>query len=193
MAFHIRDAREDEVPTLAKLHVQTFNETHRGGRSGGPSYELRERQWREAFAAQDGSWFCFVVEDDTGELVGFAKGTLHDGGVPGFVGELNKIYVLRCFIAGAAAGYYCAIRPGGSLSVASRRCSSSGRRRIRPTASTRPSERSGFAAPVASSMVRMVGATCNCSQRGALADDWGKWLSNRQPKLTGAAILAFRA
>ena len=27
--------------------------------------------------------------------IGFAKGTLHDGGVPGFQGELNKIYVLR--------------------------------------------------------------------------------------------------
>ena len=25
----------------------------------------------------------------------FAKGTPHDGGVPGFAGELNKIYVLR--------------------------------------------------------------------------------------------------
>jgi ribosomal protein S18 acetylase RimI-like enzyme len=97
MAFHIRDAREDEVPALARLHVQTFNETHRGGRGGGPSYELRERQWREAFERQDGSWFCFVVEDGTGELVGFAKGTPHDGGVPGFEGELNKIYLLRRF------------------------------------------------------------------------------------------------
>jgi ribosomal protein S18 acetylase RimI-like enzyme len=97
MPFHIRDARQNEVPTLARLHVQTFNETHRGGRSGGPSYELRERQWREAFELKDGSWFCFVVEDDSGELVGFAKGTPHDGGVPGFVGELNKIYVLRRF------------------------------------------------------------------------------------------------
>jgi ribosomal protein S18 acetylase RimI-like enzyme len=97
MTFHIRDARDDDVPALARLHVRTFDETHRGGRSGGPSYELRERQWREAFAVRDGSWFCFVVEDDAGELVGFAKGTLHDGGVPGFVGELNKIYVLRRF------------------------------------------------------------------------------------------------
>src|SRR5262245_31227419 len=97
MAFHIRDICEDDVPALARLHVQTFNETHRGGRSGGPSYELRERQWREAFAVRDQSWFGFVVENDTGELVGFAKGTLHDGGVPGFVGELNKIYVLRGF------------------------------------------------------------------------------------------------
>lgn len=97
MAFHIRDAREGEVSALARLHVQTFNETHRRGRSGGPSYELRERQWREAFEVRDGSWFCFVVEDNSGELVGFAKGTPHDGGVPGFVGELNKIYVLRRF------------------------------------------------------------------------------------------------
>src|SRR5262249_44169796 len=26
-----------------------------------------------------------------------AQGTLHDGEVTGFVGELNKLYVLRCF------------------------------------------------------------------------------------------------
>lgn len=95
MSFGIRNATADDIPALARLHVQTFNETHRGGRPGGPSYELRERQWREAFTVTDGSWSCFVVEDDDGELVAFAKGTVHDGGVPGFVGELNKIYALR--------------------------------------------------------------------------------------------------
>ena len=95
MTFRIRDAVPGDVPALARLHVQTFNETHRGGRPGGPSYELREQQWREAFAAGDGRWFCYVVEGADGELVGFAKGTPHDGGVPGFDGELNKIYVLR--------------------------------------------------------------------------------------------------
>jgi len=95
MAFHLRDAHEADIPTLARLHVQTFNETHRGGRPGGPSYELRERQWREAFDRQDGSWFCYVIEDDDGGLVGFAKGTPHDGGVPGYTGELNKIYLLQ--------------------------------------------------------------------------------------------------
>jgi ribosomal protein S18 acetylase RimI-like enzyme len=95
MAFFIRDAHPGDVAALARLHVQTFNETHRGGRDGGPSYELRERQWRESFASQDDRWFCLVVEDEAGQLVGFAKGTLHDGAVPGFAGELNKIYVLR--------------------------------------------------------------------------------------------------
>jgi L-amino acid N-acyltransferase YncA len=95
MKFHIREAHEGDIPPLARLHVETFNETHRGGRPGGPSYELRERQWRQAFESNDGSWFCFVVEDDGGELVGFAKGTPHDGGVPGYTGELNKIYLLQ--------------------------------------------------------------------------------------------------
>jgi hypothetical protein len=69
MSFRIRNATTEDVAALAKLHVQTFNETHRGGRSGGPSYELREQQWREAFTITDGSWFCFVVEDADGELV----------------------------------------------------------------------------------------------------------------------------
>jgi hypothetical protein len=83
MAFHLREPNESDIPALARVHVQTFNETHRSGRTGGPPYELRERQWREAFERQDGSGFCYVIEDDGGELVGFAKGTPHDGGVPG--------------------------------------------------------------------------------------------------------------
>jgi GNAT superfamily N-acetyltransferase len=95
MSFRIRQATSDDVPALARLHVQTFNETHRGGRPGGPSCELRERQWRESFSVADGSRFCFVVEDDAGELIAFAKGTPHDGGVPGYAGELNKIYALQ--------------------------------------------------------------------------------------------------
>lgn len=95
MSFRIRDATADDIPSLAQLHVVTFNETHCGGRPGGPPYELRERQWRQSFSVTDGSWFCAVVEDDRGQLVAFAKGTPHHGGVPGFAGELNKIYALQ--------------------------------------------------------------------------------------------------
>jgi GNAT superfamily N-acetyltransferase len=58
----------------------------------GPGVAIREHQWREAFAKNDGSWFCFVVQRPDGELVGFAKGTKSDGGE--FGGELNKIYLL---------------------------------------------------------------------------------------------------
>jgi ribosomal protein S18 acetylase RimI-like enzyme len=50
---------------------------------------------RKTRTRQDGSWFCYVIEDGHGELVGFAKGKRHDGGVLGYAGELNKIYLLR--------------------------------------------------------------------------------------------------
>lgn len=92
--FTIREARQDEVAALAALHVATFKEAH--GQRGAPSAELREAQWRAAFE-RDTNWFCFVAEAAGGALVGFAKGTLHDGGVPGFEGELDKIYVLRAW------------------------------------------------------------------------------------------------
>ena len=92
----VRDALSADIPALARLHVATWNATHRGGRSGGPSYELRERQWRDAFSQADGSWFCLVIERADGALVGFAKGSRYASTeVPEFNGELNKIYFLR--------------------------------------------------------------------------------------------------
>ena len=90
--FRVREGRHDDISAIAALHDATFKETH--GQRGAPSYELRESQWRAAFEGE-AQWFCYVAEAGDGALVGFAKGTLHDGGVPGFEGELNKIYVLR--------------------------------------------------------------------------------------------------
>jgi ribosomal protein S18 acetylase RimI-like enzyme len=99
MSLIIRDATSADIPALAHLHVKTWRATYEGILSeqqlNGPTYEIRERQWREAFKATDGSVFCFVVEDQNGELVGFAKGTPYNGGLPGFSGELSKIYLLR--------------------------------------------------------------------------------------------------
>jgi L-amino acid N-acyltransferase YncA len=89
----IRDATEADIPALARLHVLTWNATYAPFLMKGPSVEIREWQWREAFEKQDGSWFCFVVERADGELVGFAKGNLCKEGE--FGGELNKIYLLR--------------------------------------------------------------------------------------------------
>jgi ribosomal protein S18 acetylase RimI-like enzyme len=95
MPFHVRRATFADVHKLAAVHVHAFNETHRGGRAGGPSQELREQQWREKLEELDDKCFCFVVEAEGGELVAFANGKPHDGGVPGFLGQLDKIYALR--------------------------------------------------------------------------------------------------
>ena len=89
----IREAREEDIPALAQLHVTTWNATYAPMLMNGPPVAVRERQWREAFAKQDGTWFCLVVENARGELVGFAKGVRSDH--PEYAGELGKIYLLR--------------------------------------------------------------------------------------------------
>jgi L-amino acid N-acyltransferase YncA len=92
----IREATSADVPALARLHVTTFNETHAPVLRNGPTCEVREYQWRQAFQSADGSWFCFVIEDANGELIGFAKGQRYaHRDQPDFAGELNKIYLLR--------------------------------------------------------------------------------------------------
>ena len=89
----IGDATAADVPALARLHVEAWNATYAPLLAKGPGPAVRERQWRETFAKEDGSWFCLVVERPDGRLVGFAKGQRSDH--PEFAGELNKIYLLR--------------------------------------------------------------------------------------------------
>jgi GNAT superfamily N-acetyltransferase len=94
-SFIIREATSADIPALAALHVKTWNDTY-GNVKHPPSYGLRESQWRDQFQKPDGNWFCFVVEDRNGALVGFAKGIPYaSGDLPGYSGELNKIYLLR--------------------------------------------------------------------------------------------------
>lgn len=90
-----RETMYSDLPALAALHVKTWNDTYPGVIQK-PTYELRESQWRQTFALDDDSWFCFVIENIKGQLIGFAKGKKYDHtDLPEFTGELNKIYLLR--------------------------------------------------------------------------------------------------
>jgi GNAT superfamily N-acetyltransferase len=89
----IREATPADIPALARLHVTTWNATYAPMLMTGPTYEVRAKQWRDAFSSADGSWFCYVVERRNGELIGFAKGTRSNQ--PGYEGELSKIFLLR--------------------------------------------------------------------------------------------------
>jgi len=85
----------NDVSAIAALHVETFIETH-GMNPNGPTFELREYQWQKASEDKDKNWFCFVIEDAEGKLIGFAKGQpYYDADHPEFLGELNKIYLLN--------------------------------------------------------------------------------------------------
>ena len=88
-SFVFRDAVPDDLSALAALHVKTWAATYPNVRRP-PTYAIRESQWREAFARMDGSWFCVVIQNSSGELVGFAKGVRRQDGT----GDLNKIYLV---------------------------------------------------------------------------------------------------
>jgi len=89
-----REATPEDIPALAALHVDVWNEVHPGVRHK-PSLEMRESQWEEAFHDADNTWFVYVIENRQKELVGFAKGNLYSGQIQGFDGQLGKLYLLR--------------------------------------------------------------------------------------------------
>lgn len=94
-SYTIREAVTADIPKLSALHVKAWIETHSYAKRP-PAYAIREHQWKEEFGMQDGSWFCYVIEDTNGELIGFAKGKKYaHTDLPGYAGELNKIYLLQ--------------------------------------------------------------------------------------------------
>ena len=94
-AFVIREVVEADIPALAALHVRIWAQTYWMVLRP-PTIRIREWQWREQFKNNDGSWFCFVIENNKNELVGFAKGDKYShNDLPEFSGQLNKIYILR--------------------------------------------------------------------------------------------------
>lgn len=89
-----REAIISDLPALAALHVKTWNDTYPDALQP-PTYETRLCQWHKTFELTDDSWFCFVIENLNGQLVGYAKGKKYDHpDLPDFAGELNKIYLL---------------------------------------------------------------------------------------------------
>ena len=93
-SFQFRDATENDISELGKLHAITWMQTYNAKNA---NIELRQYQWRKAFTEEnDGSWFCILVVNKKSELVGFAKGKIsRDEDSSELHGDLNKIYLLN--------------------------------------------------------------------------------------------------
>lgn len=93
-SFTFRDATEQDILELGKLHAITWAETYN---AKNPNIQLRQYQWQKSFTEEnDGSWFCILVVNSKKELVGFAKGKMNKDQHSSLLhGDLNKIYLLN--------------------------------------------------------------------------------------------------
>jgi len=98
--MRIRQATPDDIPGIARVHVDTWRTAYpdivSAEHLAGLSYERSEARWRE-HAFREGSPSLVFVAEDTGEIIASASGGPERDGIPGYDGELYGLYVLAAY------------------------------------------------------------------------------------------------
>jgi GNAT superfamily N-acetyltransferase len=93
----IREARPEDAPAIARVHVDSWRSTYKGlvpdEHLAALSCERREQGWRDALSNPAHPSFVYVAEDEAGSVVGFASGGPEREGNPDYKGELYAIYL----------------------------------------------------------------------------------------------------
>lgn len=95
----IRKAEISDAPKLAKVNVDTWRTTYKGIISDeylqNLSYKWSEIYFLTVIKKQNRIINCFIAEEESGKIVGFAIGRLEKSENPKYKGELWSIYVDR--------------------------------------------------------------------------------------------------
>src|ERR1043165_69550 len=97
----IREATPTDAPAIARVHVDTWRTTYPGmvpdEHLENLSYEESEQRWDRRLSGENRTrdGFCYVAEDDAGQVVGFALGGPERTGDPKYKGEVYAIYILE--------------------------------------------------------------------------------------------------
>ena len=95
----IRSATREDVPAIARIHVQAWRETYTGLMPqkvlDALSVEERAAMWRGALS--EGSQTSLLVCEHEGEIAGFAAVGPEREAHPRYTGELYAIYLLKAF------------------------------------------------------------------------------------------------
>ncbi|MCH8917922.1 MAG: GNAT family N-acetyltransferase [Alphaproteobacteria bacterium] len=97
--FSIRPARLLDAEAIARVHVISWRETYGGIMARtylhGRTAENRTEMWQSALAQSPPDRVFLVVEDEAGEIVGFAHGGAAREAAYGRRGELYAMYLLK--------------------------------------------------------------------------------------------------
>lgn len=98
--MQIREATPDDIPGIARVHVDTWRTAYVGIISAeflaGLTYERSEIRWREHLFREGSGRFVYVAED-AGRIIASASGGPERDGMPGYDGELYGLYVLAAY------------------------------------------------------------------------------------------------
>ncbi|SIS87880.1 GNAT family N-acetyltransferase [Alicyclobacillus vulcanalis] len=95
--IQIREMKQSDLSTIARVNVEVFRETHRGivpqAFIADLSYERAEQRFRRMLAKKERKAALFVAEDGY-SIIGYAMGGLAREKVQDFDSELYGIYIL---------------------------------------------------------------------------------------------------
>ena len=95
----VREALLSDVSSIARVHVDTWRSTYQGILSaeflGSLSYEQRQRMWEGALSEHGERNFTYVVEDESGKVVGFVAFRRGREQMGNYDGEIYAIYLLE--------------------------------------------------------------------------------------------------
>ena len=97
----IRPAIPDDVPGIARVHVDTWRTAYEGILA--PSflsalkYESREEMWQQILASPSAESHLIVAVSGQNELIGFASGGASRYPKFPYTGEINAIYLRKAF------------------------------------------------------------------------------------------------
>lgn len=95
----VRPAHLNDVPAVARIHVDSWRTSYAGivpdDFLAGLRYENREAMWQRNLENPDWRSVLFVAEDAPGQVVGFACAGPEREGDPQYTGEVYAIYLLH--------------------------------------------------------------------------------------------------
>ena len=93
----IRESNINDIPDIAKVHVDTWRTTYKGiypdGFLKSISYEKISEHIKQFYGTGDKS--CIVAEDNAGNIIGFAACGYESSNNTDYKGELYAIYILE--------------------------------------------------------------------------------------------------
>jgi ribosomal protein S18 acetylase RimI-like enzyme len=99
--MRIREAQPQDVPAIAKVHVDSWRTTYDGIVASeflaSLSYEESERMWLNGLSSSPNPVSLYVAETPDGAVVGFAAAGAEREGDTTYKGEIYAIYVLQTY------------------------------------------------------------------------------------------------